>query len=135
MREATAVPKRLTREMSATWFLERRTWRLFMVRELTCLFVGWFAFVLLRLVRGVAEGPEAYLAFQKWLESPGMIALHIVAFIAVLFHTVTWFQAAPKAMRPTIGDERVPPALIVAGHWGGWVVVSAVILLIFLGKG
>jgi hypothetical protein len=29
----------------------------------------------------------------------------------------------------------MPPSLIIAGHWGGWVVVTAAILYFFLGRG
>jgi fumarate reductase subunit C len=118
--------------MPRAWFLARPTWTFFLLRELTSLFVGVFAVEVLLLVRSVGRGKEAYEAFLARLASPGVVAFHVVAFAFVVYHTITWFVAAPKAMRMKLGEEPVPPAAIVLGHYVAWFVVSAAILWLFL---
>jgi fumarate reductase subunit C len=123
----------LRRPMSRAWFLKRPSWFLFLLREATAVFVGVFALEVLLMVRAVGQGPEAYAAFLDRLACPGTVAFHAVALLFVLYHTVTWFVAAPKAMRLKVGEEPVPPAAIVAGHYLAWAAVSAAVLWLFLG--
>jgi fumarate reductase subunit C len=130
--ERAAPTPVLRRPMPAAWFLTRPSWFFFLLRELTSLFVGVFAVEVLLLVRAVSKGKEAYEAFLACRASPGWIAFHVVALAFVLYHTVTWFVAAPKAMRLRMGDEPVPPAAIVAGHYAAWLAVSAAIVWLFV---
>ena len=53
-----------------------------------------------------------------------MVAFHCLVFVAVTWHTITWFVAAPKAMRPRIGGRVVPPAAVATLHYAAWLVVS-----------
>ena len=52
-----------------TWWLERPTWILFMVRELTAVFVGGYALLLLIMV-SKANDAEAFKACVESLKSP-----------------------------------------------------------------
>jgi fumarate reductase subunit C len=114
----------LRRPLPGWWVLTRWTWFVFFLREITCLFVGYFALVLLYFARSVAQGPDARDAFVAWLSRPGVMAFHCLVFVAVTWHTITWFVAAPKAMRPRIGGRTVPPAAVALGHYALWLVVS-----------
>ena len=89
--EPAAGLKLYRRPMSFWWWLERRVYFKFIVRELTCLFVGAFAILTLLQVRAVGAGPESYAAFAAMLRSPACIAFSVVAFLFVVFHAVTWF--------------------------------------------
>ena len=94
--------------------------------------VAFFAFVLLWQVRAVAQGPEAYARFLARMSSPLFVVLHVVAFLFVLFHAITWFNLAPAAMVVRLGGKRVPDWFIVAANYGAWVVLSAVIAAVLL---
>lgn len=123
-----APAKTFRRPLPATWWLTKRTWFLFVLRELTSVFVAAFAVEVVLLVRSVAAGPEAYERFLDAMKPGWTVGLHVVGLAFVVYHTVTWFVAAPKAMRLKIGEEPVPPAAVILGHYAAWLVVSAGIL-------
>ena len=123
--------KPFVREVPRTsWYLARRRDQIHMAQELTSLFIGNFALLLLCAVRAVADGPEAYQAFVASLGSPLMLGMLWITFAVTLFHTVSWFGVTHKAMPVQIGEGFLPPAVIVGGHYAAWVVVSLFILFI-----
>jgi len=75
-----------------------RSYALFILRELTSVFVGLFAVGLLWHLRVLMEGPEAYAYFLAQLRRPIFVALNSVVLLFILFHTIGWFNLAPKAM-------------------------------------
>ncbi len=114
------------RPMPATWWLKRKTYFLFMVRELTCVFVGGYALFLLNLAMQ-RDDPQAFAAL---LDSPLLIALQIIALPMILYHSVTWINLTPKVMVLWRGEERVNPFLIAVAMHVIWAVISIVILWI-----
>jgi fumarate reductase subunit C len=111
------------------WFLERPGYVRFMVREFTCFFVAGYLIVLL-VTLGRLGGGEA--AFAEWLgavSGPGWMAAHIVALIAAVWHSVTWFAVVPQAMPIYLGEKRLPaPLAAVAMGYGPWLTVTAAIV-------
>ena len=128
----TAELKLYRRPMSFWWWLERRAYFKIVVREMTCLFVGAFAVLTLLQVRAVGDGPEAYAAFAAMLGSPVFIAFSVVAFLAVLFHSLTWFPLVPTTIVLRVGERHVPGSVIAGAHFAGWLAVSAVVAYILL---
>ena len=109
-----------------TWWLERPTWILFMVRELTALFVGGYALLLLIMV-SKANDAEAFKACVESLKNPQWVVPHLITLGMVVYHTVTWFQLTPQAMPVWRGEEKVSPSLIIASNYVAWAVVSGVV--------
>jgi len=120
------------RPMPATWWLKRSPYLLFMIRELTSVFVAAYVVIFLMMIRSLNEGQAAYEACLAELESPLAISFHVVALAFAVFHTVTWFHLTPKAMAVRIGEERVKPALIIAPNYVAWAVLSAMVAWILL---
>jgi fumarate reductase subunit C len=58
--------------------------------------------------------------------------VNLVALAFVVLHAVTWFSLAPKAMVVRMQGQQVPPQMIAAGHFGAWVVVSAVVAFVLV---
>ncbi|MDR5683413.1 MAG: fumarate reductase subunit C [Armatimonadota bacterium] len=116
------------------WWTERRSYVLFVVRELTSLFVGTYAVLLLILVDRLVRGPTAYEAYLAFLGAPGMAVFHALGLAAALYHSVTWFALAPKAMTVRLGRHRVPDAAVVGANYAVWAIVSAVVARIVLGR-
>jgi fumarate reductase subunit C len=116
----------LTREyrrpVPAVWWLARPTYFLFMLRELTALFVGGYAVFLLVLL----SLDEA--TFQAVLESPLNLVLHLAALPMVIYHSVTWINLTPKVLVVWRGEEQVSPMLILVVHYAAWGVVSLAIV-------
>jgi fumarate reductase subunit C len=125
--------KEYIRPMKATWWLHNRHLALFMIRELTSVFVAGYAIFLLVLVYKAGQGWEQFSAFyDSVLKSPGVIALQVVALIFVVYHSITSFNAAPQIMVVRHGEEKVSPALIVGANYGLWLIVSVVVLILAL---
>jgi fumarate reductase subunit C len=120
-------PRWYRKRLSTWWWLGEWHYLTFILRELSSLSVAWFVVVTLFQLRALLHGPEAYARFSATLQSPFMIALNAVAFCFVVFHVITWFNAAPRAMPVRMGGKRVPEILVAAPNYGLLLVVSAVV--------
>ncbi len=120
------------RTVSNTGWLKRWPYRIFMLRELSAVFVAAYVVLLLVLVTKVHDGASAFERYLDFLQSPVLIAFHVVALLFVMLHAITWFQAVPKGLPLRRGEERVPPAAIIGASYAGWLVVSVVVAAIFL---
>ena len=125
--------KVLPPHISTTWWLGKGTYFAFILRESSCIFVGWFVAYLLMLVNAVIQGPAAFAEFMTWSASGPIILLNIVTFLFLVFHAVTFFDAAPQAMVVKLGPNKVPGFLILAGHYAGWIAISALIIFFLVG--
>ncbi len=114
------------------WWVGRWIHVRFIARELTSVFVALFAVELLLFVRALSSGPEAYGSFLTWLQTSLSLVLHFIGLLFVLFHSITWFNLAPRAMVIRVGKIRIPDALIVAGNFFGWIAVSALLVWVIL---
>jgi len=119
--------------MSTYWWLKRWAYVLFILRELSSVFVAWFVVYLLLLVRAVSQGEGSYQEFLDWSSGAGVLVLNVVSFAFVVLHAVTWFKAAPQAMVVRIGGQRVAPALVAAAHYAAWAAASALLTWVVLG--
>jgi fumarate reductase subunit C len=126
------VPKSYHPRVSTYWWLARWPYLKFILRELSSVFVAWVVVVTLLQIRALTLGPAEYAEFQQWLRSPLLLALNTVSFLFVMFHAVTWFNLAGKAMAIRVGGKRLPGAAIAAPNYIGWVVISAAIAWILL---
>ena len=80
----------------------------------------------------MAQGPEAYAEFLARLATPLSLALDTVAFLFVLFHTITWLNLTPKAMVVRWRRVRVPDAVIIGLNYAAWLVLSGVVAFVLL---
>ena len=115
-------------KMRTTWWLSRPGYIRFMIREVTSVFIAIFLVELLVLVHKIGQGPQAYAEMVAKLQSPGWIVFNVVALAFALYHTVTWFRLTGVVQVVRVGERRVPPALVVAGAFVAWGVVSLFIL-------
>jgi len=114
------------------WWLERRSYLLFVLRELSSVFVAWTVVYLLLLVNAVSDGPASY---ERFLDRSGqwwMVVINVIAMLFLLLHVVTWFGLAPRAMVIKVRGVRLPPRQIVAAHYAAWLVLSAIIAWLVL---
>jgi fumarate reductase subunit C len=122
----TPTQLRLYRPRISTWWWTRkRSYFVFVLRELSSIFVAWFAVFLLLFIWAVGRGESAYRSFVDWAGSPWVIALNVITLVFILFHAVTWFNLTPQAMDVRVEGHKVPAFHIIAGQYTGLVVVSA----------
>jgi fumarate reductase subunit C len=112
------------RPISVWWWTRKRTYFLFVMRELSSLFIAWLVLYLLLLIRAVGHGEAAYADFLDTASSPWLVALNVVAFAFLLLHTVTWFSLTPQAMVVSVRGRRLPAAAIIGAQYAGLAVVS-----------
>ena len=125
-------PKWYRPRISVWWWLKKGSYAAFMLRELTSVSVAFFAVVLLWQVRAVVEGPEAYARVMARLQTPLFLALDVFAFLLILFHMVTWFNAAPAAMVVRVRGKRVADWVLAGSNYVAWVLLSIVVAAILL---
>jgi fumarate reductase subunit C len=147
------APAAYRRPVSRLWWAKKPTYLLFLMRELTCVFVAWSAVFLMMLVYAIGRGEASYQRFIDWAASPVVVVVNIVALAFLVLHTVTWFALTPQAMvvrgpgsRPAVAIRmvpvggrimpsatvvrvggRVPAAFVIAAQYVGLAVVSAFI--------
>jgi len=130
---ATPVrPRPYRRRISTFWWLRRRTYFAFVVRELTSVFVVWAVVFTLWGVRAVAQGDQAYHRFLDVAGTPALLALNVVALLSLVFHAVTWFNLAPRAMVVRVRGKRLPAVGVAAAHFLAWALVSAFVAWVVL---
>jgi fumarate reductase subunit C len=121
------------RRLPLLWWARRRSYAIFMLRELSSLFVALFVVELLLLVRAVAHGPAAYQGFLDAMANPAMIVVNGVALAFVLLHAVTFANLTPRAMVVRMRGRTVPPRAILAGVYLGWLLVTAFLTWLVVG--
>jgi fumarate reductase subunit C len=126
-------PRWLRQRVSTYWWLGKPTYFLFILRELSCLFVAWLVVFLLMLVRAVNEGAESYERFLAWSAGGLVLALNVVTLAFVVLHTVTFFTASEQALVVRVGRRRVPGRVIVAGHYAAMVGASVLVIALLWG--
>jgi fumarate reductase subunit C len=102
----------------------------YMAREVTCVFIGAYAVLLVFALARLAQGRESYEAFLRALGTPAGVAFQAVVLAFALYHTVSWFNVTPKAMPIQRGEEFVPDGIIIGAHYAAWIVLSIVVLLL-----
>lgn len=120
------------RPLALFWWLERRSYLLFVLRELSSVFVAWFVVYLLLLVKAVSDGAASYQDFLDWSGRWWVLAINVIAMLFLLLHTITWFALAPRAMVIKVRGRRLPPAQIVAAHYFAWLLLSAIVAWLVL---
>jgi len=115
---------------TTTWYLARRSYTIHMLQELTSLFIGLYALLLLWGIYAVAGGPETYQTFLDGLTNPGMRLLLWVLTIVIFYHAFAWFSVTPKAMVVQRGEEFVPGSLIAGAHYVIWILLTLTILFL-----
>ena len=109
------------------WWVRRWVYICFIARELTSISVAYCAALLVLTYWALQSGPEAYAELVSWLSHPAVIVISVLAFFAVLYHSISWFKLSPKAMVVRLGRWRVPDLMIAGGNYAAWLVVSAAV--------
>jgi fumarate reductase subunit C len=125
-------PRWYRQRVSTYWWLERWAYMRFVLREMSSVFVALFVILTLIQIRAVQQGPAAYEALQEWLRSPWLLALNGVTLFFAVFHTVTWFNLAPRALVVRVRGKRVPDLWIAAPNYLAWLAVSAAVAWVLL---
>jgi len=126
------LPRSYRPRVSTYWWLARWPYLKFILREGSSVFVAWVVVVTLVGIGALRRGPAGYSEFEEWLRSPLVLALNVVSFLFVVFHAVTWFNLAPKAMAVRVRGKRLPGFALAAPNYAAWIVISVLVAWILL---
>ena len=125
-------PRWYRKRVPIFWWLHKRSYAVFIARELTSVFVVYAAAVVVALVLTLNKGEPAWEAAMSRLSHPLVIAAHVLVLFVILFHTITWLNLAPMAIVVKLGDRKVPPTAVLIGHYGAWFTCSVVVAWLLL---
>ncbi|MCK5892865.1 MAG: hypothetical protein KAG53_00325 [Endozoicomonadaceae bacterium] len=114
--------------MAKFWYLKHASYRLYMIRELSSVFIGIWTLNLLVGLGKLIQGPDTWTQWLALQTHSLMILFSIVTLALALYHSITWFKAVPQVMRIQIGTSFVPASLLTNLHIGAMVGLSAIVL-------
>jgi fumarate reductase subunit C len=126
-------PRWLRPHISTYWWLQKRSYFAFILREISSLFVAWGVVFLLMIVYAASQGAAAYAGLLEWSTQSWVILLNVCSLLLVGFHAITWFNLAPQALVVRVGHRHVPGSLISASNYAAWAVVSAIVAWLLIG--
>ncbi len=125
------IDRHYVRKLPATWWLRKPTYLLFMLRELTAVFVVAYA-IFLMVTIGRSDEVGSFAGLFDALDSPLGLVVHLIVLAVLLFHTITWINLTPKVVVLFRDDEQVDPRLVAGANYVGWVVASVVVAWLVL---
>ena len=110
--------------LSGSWFLRRRGYTLYVIREFTAVPIAiWMIWFLVEIAR-LRDGRAGYHPHL----SGAFIAFSAVCLAFALWHSLTFLSFAGLIMRIPLGDRLVPSRAIAGGAFFGLAVASAAII-------
>lgn len=120
------------REIKNDWWLKSAFYSKYMIREGSSVLITLYSLILAWGVFRLSQGEVAFNAWLSALQHPISIILHLFVLSIALYHTITWFSLAPKAVDLYIKGKPIDAKLIVAGHYIAFIVVSVFCLVIIM---
>jgi fumarate reductase subunit C len=121
------------RPMARAWWLQNRRYLLYMLREISSIFIAIWVLLLLVQIAQLGAGRQAYQGFVDGvLRSPVAILFSLVAFCFALLHSITWHQLAGVVQVVRVGERELPRRYVTAGAFAGWLIATVVIGAVIL---
>lgn len=114
---------------TTTWYFKHPRYLRYMSREVTCIFIGALALLMVCLLERLSAGQAAYEHFLAALRSPWSVAGLLLILAFAVHNATSWFNVTPKALPVQMGEDFLDGKYIVAAHYAGWIVASLVVLL------
>ena len=115
-----------------TWYFKHPRYVRYMSREVTCIFIGALALLMVCLLERLSAGQAAYEHFLGALRGPLSIIGLVLILVFAVHNATSWFNVTPKALPVQIGEEFLDGKYIVAAHYAGWA-VARILVLVFAG--
>jgi fumarate reductase subunit C len=120
------------RKMTNDWWLKNIFYSKYMIREGSSILITLYSLILAWGILRLSQGEAAFNAWLSALQHPVSILLHLLIFLIAMYHTITWFSLAPKAVGLYIKGKPIDSKLIVSGHYIAFAVVTLFCLVIIL---
>jgi fumarate reductase subunit C len=111
------------------WYFKHPRYLRYMSREVTCIFIGAFALLMVCALERLSQGQAAYEAFLAAITGPWSILGLLLVLVFAVHNATSWFNVTPKALPVQIGEEFLAGKYIVGGHYAVWLVASLLVLV------
>jgi fumarate reductase subunit C len=123
--------KPFVRQVSKTgWWLKHPRYMRYMSREVTCIFIGAFALLMVCALERLSSGQAAYESFMNALRSPLGIFGLLTVLVFSLHNATSWFNVTPKALPVQIGEEFLAGKYIIGAHYALWIIASLLVVIL-----
>lgn len=111
-----------------TWYMRNGRYRKYMLREVTCILVAIYSFLIIWGLAALTGGMNSWNAFLQSQQNTAMVAFHAFALVFFLiYQTFDWFKLAPKAMPLQVGEKKLPDMYVIVAHYIAWLIVTAAV--------
>lgn len=126
----TPTRKPYVRPVSKTgWYFKHPRYMRYMSREVTCVFIGALALLMVCALERLSHGQAAWESFVASLRTGGMVFGLLLVLAFAVHNATSWFNVTPKAMPVQRGEEFLPGKFIIGAHYAVWAVATVVVLL------
>jgi fumarate reductase subunit C len=118
------------RDLKRTWWLGGRRYVLYMIREVSSLFILLYCALMVVGLTQLAGGPADWDGFLAAITGRSGTSFQLLCLGFAVFHSVTWFTLAPKAIPTFAGIQRATVSrAVIAAHYAAWAALSVLIVL------
>jgi fumarate reductase subunit C len=117
--------------MPAGWWLRKRHYFMYVVREFTAVPMALWLLWLLFDIKNAGAGPAGFQPPR----STGFVILSAVCLVFAMYHSYTFLKLAGVIIHLKVVDKPVPPWVIVFTMFGLWALASIVIGAVLIGFG
>ena len=111
-----------------TWYMRNGRYRKYLLREVTCILVAIYSFLIIWGLAALTGGMNSWNAFLQSQQNTAMVAFHAFALVFFLiYQTFDWFKLAPKAMPLQVGEKKLPDMYVIVAHYIAWLIVTAAV--------
>ncbi|HEV2034780.1 MAG TPA: hypothetical protein VGU71_11390 [Candidatus Dormibacteraeota bacterium] len=115
--------------MPAGWWVRKRHYFLYIVREFTAVPMALWLLWLLLDIKSAGAGPTAFQPPR----SIGFVVFSAVCLAFAMYHSYTFLKLAGVIIHLKLFDRPVPPRVIVLTMFGLWALASLVIGAVLIG--
>lgn len=119
-------------ELPTDWWMKQLFYTKYMIREGSSVFITIYSLILAWGVLRLSQGEVAFNAWMTSLQSPVAIIVHLMALALALYHTITWFSLAPKAVDLWIKGKALDDKFIVSGHYAAFIAATVFCLFVIM---
>ena len=121
------------RPMKRTWFMDHPYYRMYIVREASCIFDFLYGLNLFAGILQLTQGAEAWNAWLQFQANPLMILFTVITLGMTLYHAVTYFDMTPRVLpqqiRKMVADNVVNKLMYVGLAGCSAIILAAAVMV------
>jgi len=120
------------RPMKKSWWLKSIFYSKYMIREGSSILITLYSLTLAWGLLCLSQGEVAFNSWLSILQHPSFIIFHSLVFLIALYHSITWFSLAPKALDLYVKGKPINDKLIINGHYVAFAMISLFCFVIIM---